>query len=137
MEQRYSQLSLDERIQIAALQAQECWRAAQRRRAGTRIMPDREEARQARAGGRGGAHREFVDPAFLTDAFRGADAVYTLLPTDQRSPDYRAQQDLEGATILTAVRNIHVYYVCTLSSLGADSPRPTGVIRGWAHKRND
>ena len=27
---------------------------------------------------------------FLSETFRGADAVYTLLPTDRRSPDYRA-----------------------------------------------
>ena len=33
------------------------------------------------------------DVALLTKAFRGADAVYTLLPTDPNSPDYRAAQD--------------------------------------------
>src|SRR5688572_15531290 len=28
------------------------------------------------------------DAAFLAKAFRGADGVYTLLPTDRQSPDY-------------------------------------------------
>ena len=37
-----------------------------------------------------------IDAAFLEKAFRGADAVYTLLPTDQRAFDYRAEQDRQG-----------------------------------------
>jgi len=70
------------------------------------------------------------DATFLTDAFRGADAVYTLLPTDRRAPDYRAQQDREGATIVKAIRGSGVRCVVALSSLGADSDAATGVIRG-------
>ena len=82
-----------------------------------------------RAGAEVGAG-EFTDAAFLTHAFHGADAVYTLLPTDRRSPDYRAQQDREGETIVTAIRKSGVRHVVSLSSLGADSVEPTGVIRG-------
>ncbi len=33
------------------------------------------------------------DAAFLAKAFRGADAVYTLLPTDRRAPFARAASD--------------------------------------------
>ncbi len=71
-----------------------------------------------------------ADRAFLTDAFHGADAVYTLLPTDRRAPDYRAQQDHEGETIVRAIRDSGVRFVVALSSMGADSEQPTGVIRG-------
>lgn len=71
-----------------------------------------------------------ADATFLTNAFRGADAVYTLLPTDRRAPDYRAQQDREGATIASAIRDSGVRYVVGLSSMGADSDDATGVIRG-------
>jgi uncharacterized protein YbjT (DUF2867 family) len=71
-----------------------------------------------------------TDPAFLTKAFRGADAVYTLLPTDPRAPDYRAEQDRQGETIVTAIREGGVRYVVALSSLGADLSEGTGLIVG-------
>src|SRR5688572_2407859 len=43
--------------------------------------------------------------SFLTKAFRGADAVYTLLPTDPSSSNYRAAQDRQGEAIVEAIRN--------------------------------
>ena len=67
---------------------------------------------------------------FLAEAFRGASAVYTLLPTDLREPDYRAAQDREGRAIAYAIRESGVPYVVALSSLGADVDGPTGVIAG-------
>lgn len=70
------------------------------------------------------------DPAFLGQAFRGADAAYTLLATDRRAPDYRARQDQEGAAIAEAVRASGVRHVVALSSLGADAAEGTGVIAG-------
>jgi uncharacterized protein YbjT (DUF2867 family) len=36
------------------------------------------------------------DAALLTNAFRGAAAVFTLLPYDPHSSDYRAMQDQQG-----------------------------------------
>ncbi len=71
-----------------------------------------------------------ADVAFLTDAFRGADAVYTLLPTDKSSPDYYARQQQEGGAIADAIRASGVRYVVALSSLGADRPEGTGLIVG-------
>jgi uncharacterized protein YbjT (DUF2867 family) len=68
--------------------------------------------------------------AFLTDAFRGADAVYTLLPTDPHAFDYRAEQDRQGAAIAKAIRESGVKYVVALSSVGADLNEETGVIVG-------
>ena len=70
------------------------------------------------------------DPAFLAEAFLGADAVYTLLPTDQREPDYSAAQQREGEAIVHAIRKSGVRHVVALSSLGADVPEGTGVIEG-------
>ena len=69
------------------------------------------------------------DAAFLTKAFRGADAVYTLLPTDARAPDYRAEQDRQGEAIEKAIRDSGVRYVVALSSVGADLHHG-GVIAG-------
>jgi uncharacterized protein YbjT (DUF2867 family) len=71
-----------------------------------------------------------TDAAFLAKAFRGADAVYTLLPTDRRSSDYRAEQDRQGEAIVKAIRESGVRYVVALSSLGADLSEGTGVIAG-------
>ena len=70
------------------------------------------------------------DAAFLTKGFRGADAVYTLLPTDPSSPDYRAVQDRQGEAIVKAVRDSGVKYVVALSSLGGELSEGTGVIKG-------
>lgn len=70
------------------------------------------------------------DPAFLTGAFRGVDAAYTLLPTDRRAADYRGQQDVEGEAIAQAVRENRVPYLVALSSVGADSTAESGVIQG-------
>jgi uncharacterized protein YbjT (DUF2867 family) len=66
----------------------------------------------------------------LANAFRGADAVYTLLPTDQRSPDYRAGQDRQGEAIVKAIRESGVRYVVALSSVGAELSEGTGPIAG-------
>lgn len=71
-----------------------------------------------------------TDAAFLATAFRGADAVYTLLPTDRRSPDYRAEQDRQGEAIMNAIRESGVRYVVALSSLGAELSEGTGLIVG-------
>ena len=70
------------------------------------------------------------DAGFLTNAFRGADAAYTLLPTDPSAADYRAEQDRQGETIVKAIRESGVKYVVALSSLGADRSEGTGVIAG-------
>jgi uncharacterized protein YbjT (DUF2867 family) len=70
------------------------------------------------------------DAAFLTKAFREADAVYTLLPTDPRAPDFRAEQDRQGEAIVKAIRESGVRYVVALSSVGADVSEGTGVIAG-------
>ena len=71
-----------------------------------------------------------TDAAFLAEAFRGADAVYTLLPTDPSAPDYRAEQDRQGEAIVKAIRESGVPFVVALSSAGADLSEGAGVIAG-------
>jgi uncharacterized glyoxalase superfamily protein PhnB/uncharacterized protein YbjT (DUF2867 family) len=70
------------------------------------------------------------DATFLSKAFRGADAVYTMLPTDRRSHDCHAAQDRQGEAIVRAIRDSGVRYVVALSSLGADVGEGTGLIAG-------
>lgn len=68
------------------------------------------------------------DAAFLTRAFRGADAVYTLLPYDVQKPNYLAEQDRTGEAVANAVRESGVRHVVFLSSVGADQPSGTGPV---------
>ena len=98
----------------------------------------RSESRLA-ALGRAGA-RTFAgdanDAAYLTAAFRGADAVYTLLPFDPRSPGYLAAQARLSAAIVQAIRDSGVRHVVVLSSVGADRPSGTGFITSlYAHEQ--
>jgi uncharacterized protein YbjT (DUF2867 family) len=71
-----------------------------------------------------------ADPRFLAEAFRGADAVYTLLPTDRRSPDYFGRQRQEGEAIAQAITESGVRHVVALSALGADLSDHTGLLAG-------
>jgi uncharacterized protein YbjT (DUF2867 family) len=71
-----------------------------------------------------------ADASYLAGAFRGADAVFTLLPPDVRSPDYRALQDRQGEAIARALRDAGTRHVVFLSSVGAEQPTGTGPIAG-------
>lgn len=75
-----------------------------------------------------------MDAEFLADAFDGSAAVYTLLHTDPRSPDYRAAQDQQGEAIVAAVRTSGVRYVVALSSLGVDQCEETSAIAGMGEQ---
>jgi uncharacterized protein YbjT (DUF2867 family) len=71
-----------------------------------------------------------ADAAFLKDALRGADAIYTLLPPDPQSPDLRKKWNQEGEAIVKAIPDGGVRYAVFLSSIGADLPEGTGPIAG-------
>jgi uncharacterized protein YbjT (DUF2867 family) len=71
-----------------------------------------------------------ADSAFLTRAFRGSDAVYTLLPPDLLASDPRAAQDRQGEAIVKAILESGVRHVIFLSSLGAEHSEGTGPIAG-------
>jgi len=78
---------------------------------------------EARAG-------DAADAAFLTDAFRGSDAVYTLIPPNVTHPDVPAYQDQIGEAIVKAIKDSGVKHVVFLSSVGADRETGTGPITG-------
>lgn len=69
-----------------------------------------------------------IDAGFLTEAFRGASAAYTLLPYDPRAAGCRAQQARMGEAVTTAIRESGVGHVVALSSVGADRGVGTGPI---------
>ena len=71
-----------------------------------------------------------MDSGALSKAFTGARAVYSLLPPDHASTDYRAQQDRQTNLIATALEAASVTHVVALSSFGADKPDKTGPVAG-------
>ena len=70
------------------------------------------------------------DAAALTEALRGANAAYVLLPTSPEVPDWHAHTAQLGEAILTAVRAAGVPYVVAVSAVGADLPSGTGFLTG-------
>ena len=76
------------------------------------------------------------DARFLASAFQGADGVFTLIPPDAVTTDYRALQDTMGQAIADALRESGARRVVFLSSVGADLPEGTGPIAGLhAHEK--
>jgi uncharacterized protein YbjT (DUF2867 family) len=73
------------------------------------------------------------DPAFLIEIFKGATAVYTLIPPNFTSNDFTAYQKQVADALTTAIRANHVPYVVALSSIGAQLPDQNGVIQGLSY----
>lgn len=71
-----------------------------------------------------------TDIAFLTAAFTGADAVYTMVPPNFAAPKFRAYISEIGENYAAAIQASGVKKVVNLSSVGADLPGGTGPIAG-------
>lgn len=76
------------------------------------------------------ASGDLRDTAFLTDSFKGVDAVFAMIPPNYSTPMFRAYQDVVGISIATATGNAGVTHLVNLSSQGADLPRGTGPVLG-------
>src|SRR5262245_8629931 len=63
---------------------------------------------------------DVADEAFLTEAFRGADAIYAMMPPDYHAPDYFGRYDRIGTTMARAMQAAGARRVVFLSSLGAE-----------------
>ncbi len=70
------------------------------------------------------------DEAFLSEAFRGAAAVFVMIPPNHTSENLRAYQNRIGEVIFTALKSTKVKNIVNLSSLGAHRPDKTGPILG-------
>jgi uncharacterized protein YbjT (DUF2867 family) len=70
------------------------------------------------------------DVASMTEAFKGASAVYLVLPEDISQRDLRAHQERVSDSYAAAIANAHVRFVVNLSSLGAQHADHTGPIVG-------
>lgn len=70
------------------------------------------------------------DSAFVARAFKGADAVFAMIPPDHAATDFRAYQNEVGESLATAITQAGVKYVVNLSSQGADRSSGSGPIIG-------
>lgn len=73
---------------------------------------------------------DLLDVKFLSEAFKGATAVFAMIPPNYGAKDFRSYQNIVGNNIATAIENAGVSHVVNLSSQGADLPRGTGPILG-------
>lgn len=70
------------------------------------------------------------DTAFLTEAFKGADAIYTMVPPNWGVNNYTQYIANTGKNYLEAIKASGVKRVVNLSSIGAHLPEGTGPIAG-------
>ncbi len=74
------------------------------------------------------------DVAFLTQALRGADAAFLMIPPDVAAPDVLAHMRQVGEAVAQAVRAAGLRQAVHLSSIGADQPSGTGPVVGVHHQ---
>jgi len=70
------------------------------------------------------------DCAFVTWAFKGATAVFAMIPPDFTAKDFRTYQNVVGTSLANAIEESGVDYVINLSSQGADLTAGTGPVLG-------
>ena len=70
------------------------------------------------------------DVEFLTGAFKGAGVVYTMVPQQHDSDDYKGFIRRIAKNLADAVKVAGVKHVVNLSSIGAHLPSGTGPIAG-------
>jgi uncharacterized protein YbjT (DUF2867 family) len=70
------------------------------------------------------------DVSFLTRAFSGVDAVYTMIPPNYTATNFRVYQNDIGASTTEAITKAGVRFVVNMSSQGAELPVGTGPILG-------
>ena len=71
-----------------------------------------------------------ADAAFLTKAFTGADAVYTMIPPNFGASNYRQYVGGSAKNYAEAIKKAGITRVVNLSSIGADIDGGTGQISG-------
>lgn len=89
-----------------------------------------ERMRQFTARGAETVIADLADTTKLVDAFRGAEAVYTMIPPDPSAPDLYAYDERIIASFASALAEARVPYAVNLSSVGADKQSGTGPVVG-------
>lgn len=96
----------------------------------TVISSNPEKQKDIEALGATAAIGSLEDVGFLTDTFRGADAVYVMTPPNFAVNDPREYYRKMGSYYAQAIRQSGVKRVVHLSSMGAHLDKGTGIILG-------
>jgi uncharacterized protein YbjT (DUF2867 family) len=96
----------------------------------TIISSDTEKKAAIEALGAKAAIGTVADIAFLTDAFKNADAIYTMVPPNWGVSNYRQYIAETGENYREAIKAAGVKRVVNLSSIGAHLNGGTGPIAG-------
>lgn len=73
------------------------------------------------------------DGVFLNEAFKGADAVYLMIPPNfSLKGEWRSFQNEVGDRFIEAIRTNNIKYVVVLSSIGAHRGNGVGPVDGLA-----
>ncbi len=70
------------------------------------------------------------DTAFLNNAFKDVDAVFSMIPPKFDPEDFRAYQNEIGQSEADAIKDAGVKYIVNLSSIGGNFSEGTGVVLG-------
>lgn len=96
----------------------------------TVISSSQDKAEAIKALGATPAIGSVDDVAFLTDAFKGADAIYTMVPNNFGATNYRQYIGGIGKNYAEAIKASGATKVVNLSSIGAHIDGGTGPISG-------
>lgn len=96
----------------------------------TVISRDAEKVKDLIAKGATAAIGDLHNVAFLAQTFKGAEAVYTLIPPKWDIQDWRAYQMQIATSLTLAIAQSGVKNVVNLSSQGAHLPEGAGPVSG-------
>jgi uncharacterized protein YbjT (DUF2867 family) len=96
----------------------------------TVVSSKKEKTAEIQAMGASAAIGSVADAAFLTSAFSGADAVYTMVPPNFAASNWREYISGVGNNYAKAIKASGVKKIVNLSSIGAHLPEGTGPIKG-------
>jgi uncharacterized protein YbjT (DUF2867 family) len=77
---------------------------------------------------------DMADPEFLTRAFSGAKAVFTMIPPNLKAENLREYQNRITESTVSAIKNAGIAYAVNLSSIGANLPDHTGPVLGLRYQ---
>ncbi|MEP6513713.1 MAG: NmrA family NAD(P)-binding protein [Parafilimonas sp.] len=102
----------------------------------TVITSKQENAASIEALGAKAAVGSVEDVDFLSKAFAGADAVYTMVPPKWNTTDWKGWIEQIGKNLAAAIKVAGIKYVVNLSSVGAHMPDGAGPVSGLHRVEN-
>jgi uncharacterized protein YbjT (DUF2867 family) len=96
----------------------------------TIVSSKEDKKKEIEALGASAAIGSVEDVSFLTATFKGADAVYTMIPPTFTPKDWKLHIARMGENYAQAIRGAGVKYVVNLSSVGAHLPEGAGPVSG-------